>query len=288
VSRTHVADSASSPLSRAFLKATLIRAARATPLWSLLVPPPDVYFLSYPKAGRTWLRAMVGKALSLRYGLTDIKVLDTYRLTRAAGTRLGRFDHEDAWGEHSYLTISADKSMYRRKRVVLIVRDVRDILVSSYFHATKRNGAFSGQIADFVRSDGFGARKIVTYYNHWYAQRGVPRELHLIRYEDVHADPRKALVSALAVLDADVGPGHIDDALAFGSFANLKKVESCRAIDDHRLQPGAMGDDESFKVRKGKIGGYAEYLSPDDIAYVDQVVRDHGCPFVQRTERNER
>jgi hypothetical protein len=272
-------------MSRASLKAALIRAAQSTPLWPLLVPAPDVYFLSYPKAGRTWLRVMVGKALALRYGLGDANVLKTYRLTRAAGVRLGRFDHEDAWGDHSYRSLSADKSAYRRKRVMLIVRDVRDILVSSYFHATKRNGAFSGELSDFVRSDTFGARKIVAYYNHWYAQRAVPRELHLLRYEDVHADPRAALVSALALLGADVGPGHVDDAVAFASFGNLKKLESSRAIDDQRLQPGADGDDESFKVRKGKVGGYAEYLTADDIAYVDQVVRDHGCPFVQRAGR---
>ena len=32
-------------------------------------PAADVYILSYPKTGRTWLRALVGKALVDRYGL---------------------------------------------------------------------------------------------------------------------------------------------------------------------------------------------------------------------------
>ena len=34
-----------------------------------------------------------------------------------------------------------------------------------------------------------------------------------------------------------------------------------------------------FKVRKGKIGGYVDYLSQEDIAYCNKLLSDPGSPF---------
>ena len=48
----------------------------------------DVYVVSYPKSGRTWLRVMLGKAISDRYGLPQDQLLhclaaQIWRLFRA-------------------------------------------------------------------------------------------------------------------------------------------------------------------------------------------------------------
>ena len=48
-------------------------------------PAADVYILSYPKTGRTWLRALVGKALVDNYGLPPQRLLETGALTEMAG-----------------------------------------------------------------------------------------------------------------------------------------------------------------------------------------------------------
>jgi hypothetical protein len=40
------------------------------------------------------------------------------------------------------------------------------------------------------------------------------------------------------------------------------------------LQPGDARDPESFKVRRGKIGGYIDYLEQEDMAYVAEVMRE--------------
>src|SRR5207249_9665213 len=50
-------------------------------------------------------------------------------------------------------------------------------------------------------------------------------------------------------------------ALAFSEFENMKKMEAAGAFDSKILRPGDVRDPESFKVRRGKIGGYREYLS---------------------------
>jgi hypothetical protein len=44
----------------------------------------------------------------------------------------------------------------------------------------------------------------------------------------------------------------------------MQKLEAAGAFDSNILHPGDVRDPESFKVRRGKVGGYREYLSADD------------------------
>jgi hypothetical protein len=44
----------------------------------------------------------------------------------------------------------------------------------------------------------------------------------------------------------------------------MKKLERAGAFDSKILRAGDTQDPESFKVRRGKIGGFADYLSPND------------------------
>jgi len=46
-----------------------------------------------------------------------------------------------------------------------------------------------------------------------------------------------------------------------------------------KLRPRDSHDEESFKVRKGKVGGYVDYLDPDDRAFVERVIRELGDPY---------
>ena len=41
----------------------------------------------------------------------------------------------------------------------------------------------------------------------------------------------------------------------------MQKLEAAGAFDSNILHPGDVRDPESFKVRRGKVGGYREYLS---------------------------
>ena len=54
------------------------------------------------------------------------------------------------------------------------------------------------------------------------------------------------------------------------------RVGVIRARD--RLRPADAGDTESFKTRKGKVGGYRDYFSAEEIAKVDEVIRQGLSP----------
>ncbi|MDQ3199728.1 MAG: hypothetical protein M3Q46_11205, partial [Verrucomicrobiota bacterium] len=53
-------------------------------------------------------------------------------------------------------------------------------------------------------------------------------------------------------------------ALEFSEFGQMQKLESAGAFDSKILRAGDARDPESFKVRRGKIGGFQDYLSPED------------------------
>jgi hypothetical protein len=65
-----------------------------------------------------------------------------------------------------------------------------------------------------------------------------------------------------------IGEKEIDDAvfgpaIDFSDFRNMQKLEAAGEFGTKILQPRDREDPESFKVRRGKIGGFVEYLSPE-------------------------
>ena len=46
------------------------------------------------------------------------------------------------------------------------------------------------------------------------------------------------------------------------------------------LRAGRDADPEAFKVRRGKVGGFRDYLSDDDVAWIDACVAESRCAFI--------
>ena len=245
--------------------------------------PAEIVIVSFPKSGRTWLRVLVGKALCDRYRLPQEQLLDTLALTRSAGLAPAVFSHDggsNTEGRHLERLVR-DKSEYADKRVLLLARDPRDVVTSCYFQATRRRDLFRGTISEFIRDPRYGLRKILTWLEIWSESRDVPREFQVVSYEDLHADPRKALREVLGFLHvSDVGDALVNDAVEFSRFDNMKKLEQQRRFASSRMQPGRDGGREGRKVRRGKVGGYVDHLSREDVAYCNRLIAELGCPFV--------
>ncbi len=227
----------------------------------------QIYLLSYPKCGRTWLRLMIGKALDEHYHLDAANPMELGRM-HALHRDIPRIrvTHEHA---HRAEVIAAGKQQFRDKTVVFLVRDPRDVVVSMYFEASRRSTLFQGTIGEFIRQPVGGLDAIVDYYNVWAKAADVPRRFHLVRYEDLHRTPATVLAGVLEAMQLPVSPAAIDAAIGFSKFDNMRKLETANAFGSDRLKPANAGDAESFKTRKGKIGGYREYFSAADLEYVN-------------------
>ena len=70
----------------------------------------------------------------------------------------------------------------------------------------------------------------------------------------------------------------IQKATSFASFENLARKESENFFEDDRLQPKSADNPETYKVRRGKIGGYRDYFDEEQLRTLDGLVRDTLVP----------
>ncbi len=256
---------------------------------------PDAYLVSFPKCGRTWLRVMLGRALYRHAGIEDEKP-DGTRLLYPEGVKrmssmpLVSFTHDSRPNRSPVAKITADKSRYAGTKVILLIRDLRDVAVSYYFHETRRTkrfypkwavGGFDGGITEFLHSEIGGVRHFVRFYNIWAENRHVPQRLLLMKYEEIHQQPCEALEQLLSFLGlTDVSAQVIEEAVEFASFNKMRSMESQGSFaHPHYMKPGDRSDQESFKVRKGKVGGYGDYLSAEDVAWIEDKMRNELAPY---------
>jgi hypothetical protein len=153
------------------------------------------------------------------------------------------------------------------------VRDPRDVVVSAYFQATKRRRAYSGDLSSFLWADPGGFASIIAYYNAWAGAR--PPQFLVVRYEDLHADATSELTRVLRFFDMQVPTDSVERAATAGAFANMRRLEQTEQLPGVRLRPGNRGDPESFKTRKGKVGGHVDYLSRVQLTSLTRYMAEH-------------
>lgn len=241
----------------------------------------EVFLLSYPKTGRTWLRVMMGQLLARHFGAPELAGPDFRdRSPRATGVPRIVAKHDGSPQKKTAAEINPDRGEFAGCRVVLLVRDLRDTAVSNYFQVTRREHRFEGELSSFLRWPRGSVDSMLRYYNVWAAQRHVPRAFQLVRYEDLQRDTPGELDRIAQFLGLrDVAPATIDAAVAHGSFGSMRSREAARPADGTPLAAGRAGDPESFKSRRGRVGGYVEYLSPDDVDWLNRRIEAELDPF---------
>ncbi|MFW6132946.1 MAG: sulfotransferase domain-containing protein [Planctomycetota bacterium] len=226
----------------------------------------DVMLLSFPKAGRTWLRMLLAKTLATHCDVADDRLMD---LQHTPGVPRIKPKHDDNPHLKTPGELVTRKTEYADHKVILLVRDIRDLAVSAYFEATRRRQQFVGDISQFLRCQRGGVDTMIRFYNIWAANRNVPRGFCLVRYEDLHADASAEVRRILDFVGVEgVTDETIRQAVAFASFENMNRMERTDALASDRLRPGDPADPESYKVRRGKVGGYRDYMDPADAEMV--------------------
>ncbi len=235
---------------------------------------PDIYIVSYPKCGRTWARIMLIKYLELKDQSGRDFGRDGFLLGLPNGKTL-KFDHDTADFAPAPLGIDklcVDESKYRNKKVCFIVRDPRDVLVSSFYQAKYRDKFYSGKIADFIRNDTLGINKVAAFFNIWIKNKNIPMEFLLMTYEEMSENPTKSFTAFFNFLEIDTDPAILDAAIEEASFSKMKKMEKEGSLSEPWMRPVDEKTENSMKVRKGKVGGYRDELSIEDIEYLDKII----------------
>jgi len=243
----------------------------------------DMIVLSVPKSGRTWLRTFLCAYFCKRRGHDFTLTPERYgdpAIPRVIYSH-DLFEHRtkgDLWDTVRGKYLVPGKEL-RRVAIVLLVRDPRDVFVSLYLQMTRRDPGTRdkfGQrtISEMLRDERFGIGSIVKTMNDWLGEFSGRRNFSLLRYELLRAAPAEQFRALLALLDeTEPDMSIFQDALDFSEFSNMQKLEAAGVFDSKILQPRDIHDPESFKVRRGKIGGYEDYLSAEDRHYAIEALR---------------
>jgi hypothetical protein len=156
---------------------------------------------------------------------------------------------------------------------IVIVRDPRAVAPSLASHLGVGIDAAIDFMADLDASFCQGRRsqplqlrqKLAGWSGHvesWLDQRDLP--VHLVRYEDLRADPVCVFAAALAFAGRKVEDDRIERAVRLADFANLRAQEQAKGFREAGRQPAFF--------RRGEAEGWRAELS---LAQVARIERDH-------------
>jgi hypothetical protein len=235
----------------------------------------DALVVSIPKSGRTWLRTFL-----CAYFCEKVERPFTLHPEQYQGVPRVVYTHDlfeqrtkaDRWDKlrGKYLIPPRER---RRCPVILLARDPRDAFVSLYVQLTRRTKETPNELKikstdELLRDPAYGIESIVEVMNNWLAEWSGRSDFLLLRYETLREAPRETFARVLYLLgERPINETAFDRALEFSAFENMRKLESAGGFDSKILRAGDARDPESFKVRRAKIGGFTDYLSPNEQRY---------------------
>jgi hypothetical protein len=235
----------------------------------------DAIVVSIPKSGRTWVRTFlcayfcekIGQPFTLEPEKYEgvPRIIYTHDLFEQR-TKADRWDRLRG----KYLIPQRDRAS---RPVILLARDPRDAFVSLYIQLTRRTKETPDELkqmsaSELLRDPAFGIESMVEIMNCWLAEWSDRADFLLLRYEGLRSHPDPGFRRLLQVLgERPVKEKAFCHALEFSDFGHMKKLEGAGAFASKILRAGDTKDPESFKVRRGRIGGFEDYLSPNDQAY---------------------
>ena len=201
--------------------------------------------VSTPKSGRTWFRLF----MQVYADLAKIEVPDIV------------WAHDD-WGKPD-------------KRIILL-RDERDLLVSYYFQTTIRQAKHKRldiSMSEFIRHPEFGLPAINEFIERWMRY---PGDQMVIRYEDLFEPIWELILEYFEIPIKRDCIAEADETCKFDNIKNnlwgfnkLRDNWRYLAMEDGRPTMNPKNP-EAHKFRRGKVGGYVDYLNEDDINYINQ------------------
>jgi hypothetical protein len=226
--------------------------------------------ISYPKSGRTWLRMILNTLnIDLEYSHFD---------TGADRKSWGkRFDE-------------LELPCLQREKIIFLHRDPRDVVVSMFYEFTKRQLPILNQeqlkkyearglipplaLSEFVRSPRFGIEKTIIFNIACKEKLNA----HILSYEDLSANPADQINKLIKYLEVDRSFDQVNSAVVENNFSFMKNKEVTGDIPANmvgRLGPTDPSDPNSYKVRKGVVGGWATEMDLETQNYANEIIKKY-------------
>lgn len=182
----------------------------------------DVFLASFPKSGNTWLRYILARALFPESQINQENLQHYFpTVYRNSAQEIKKLNSPRYIKTHS-----AFFSLY--PRCIYMVRDVRAVAVSGWFHA-KAKAKYTGSLDEFIEgplNKTFGPW-------HWHVREALAHQkehgerILIVRYEDLHAAPEENIQRILdfARIQSITTVADIAEKTAFGKLQQAERSE---------------------------------------------------------------
>ena len=218
--------------------------------------------VGYTRSGSTWLRFLLGEALTGQELDFDpdahpVQYIGRHRDAPSILPSGGRLIYS-----HETLPVGA-------RPIIYVVRDPRSVALSEYRWLVRRRlepGALPVFVRQFVtgRSNPWGSW--AAHVERWMAsEAGRMDRLRLITFEELHADTVGTTAKLLRFLGADVSDEVVRSAVEHSSIERMRTKE--KAAPDSAFAKGVRRDVPY--VNAGAVAGWKSELTNDDVGAIE-------------------
>lgn len=216
----------------------------------------DTFLVSYPKSGNSWVRFMIANIMSgEKVDFTSVqKYCPEYETQQELLLNLR--------GENPRFIKSHSPNNPKFKKVVYLVRDVRDVAVSYFYHYKKfstqnQNLLFEDFLQLFFSGDlQFGDWK--SHVENWTNLSIDNRKVLVVKYEDLLENTFSSIKEIVNFSSINADEEAIKMAIENSSFKNLQKIEKKDQLTNSILK---NSDPKINFIRRGKSGGFKEEMT---------------------------
>jgi hypothetical protein len=197
---------------------------------NLAVYPGDTFIVSYPRSGNTWTRFLIANLVFPTESVTFANIERLIPDAAALSNRvLKRTPRPRIIKSHQYFDP-------RYRRVIYIVRDPRDLVLSYYnFHRKYQQIADNYPLADFV--DDFANGRLISSdwgtwgenVASWVYTRQEQSGFLLLRYEDMKKDTEQQLRRIAAFFGMEPTPERLARVIEASSSQRMRALERTQA-----------------------------------------------------------
>lgn len=227
--------------------------------------PDDVWLVSYPKSGNTWLRFLIGNYLTgnqCDFNNCAKIVPDLHKTNQKKCSNLKRPRFIK-----SHFPFTTDY-----KRVVYLVRDGRDVAISYYFHLIKfheitKETDFKDYLVTF--NNGYINRRYSSWSNH--VNSWLDRKLDnilLVKYEEMKIDPISQVTKILQFAGLPIDEQAVVEAVNYSNFENMKKLENEQQYNSRMM---AKSDRNMSFVRSGSVGQWNNFFDDKSMQNFERI-----------------
>ncbi|KAI3470988.1 hypothetical protein Pfo_027651 [Paulownia fortunei] len=257
----------------------------------------DVLLASTMKTGTTWLKSLSICIMQKHHQTPDSHIHDDILTTEnphfyvptiestifsTKPTQVNLYDASAPRLLHTHLPYSVlpDSVKNSACKIVYITRNPKDTLISMwhFFNSILRPNQDPFPIEKAVDCFCSGVHQYGSFFDHvveyWQESQKRPQKILFLKYEDLKSDPKVQVSKIAEFLGRPFeDEGEVDEVLGWCSLERLKNLEVNKSGSTF------VGVPNSCFFRKGEVGDWKNYLTPEIEEQINQTSRIKLEPF---------